>query len=99
MNSQQRSSGTSTPLHIKAGLGCEGLSHVFGRRIEADRSWTVYHAFTGTPVVVAGYAMMGLSRQVATDRMLAMNRVEPGTRKDRIRQKPPQLDPGDIGAL
>lgn len=48
--------------------------HDFGRRVEADRSWTVYHVFTGVPARVDGLTMGGLSRSDATDKMLLLNR-------------------------
>jgi hypothetical protein len=46
----------------------------YGRRIEADRSWTIYHVFTGVPASREGLEMIGLSRSVATDGMLSLNR-------------------------
>ncbi|WP_018431317.1 hypothetical protein [Hoeflea sp. 108] len=46
----------------------------YGRRIEADRSWTIYHVFTGVPAAREGLEMIGLSRSVATDGMLSLNR-------------------------
>lgn len=46
----------------------------YGRRIEADRSWTIYHVFTGVPARRDGQEMIGLSRSVATDGMLSLNR-------------------------
>ena len=52
----------------------DALNHQFGRRIEADRSWTVYHVFTGVPAHVEGDAMTGLTRSVATRGMQALNR-------------------------
>ncbi|SFO34647.1 hypothetical protein SAMN03159463_01702 [Mesorhizobium sp. NFR06] len=47
--------------------------HQYGRRVEADRSWTVYHVFSGIPAHVDGAIMAGLSRAEATKRMLALN--------------------------
>ena len=38
----------------------------FGRRVEMDRSWTIYHVFTGIPVRVDGSALTHLSRSAAT---------------------------------
>lgn len=46
----------------------------YGRRVEADRSWTIYHVFTGIPASREGLEMTGLSRSVATDGMLKLNR-------------------------
>jgi len=45
----------------------------YGRRVEVDRSWTVYHVFSGIPAHVDGAFMIGLTRAVATQSMLALN--------------------------
>ena len=50
------------------------MDHQVGRRIEADRSWTVYHVFTGIPAHVGGAIMIGLTRADATKNMLDLNR-------------------------
>lgn len=55
----------------------------FGRRVEADRSWSVYHVFTGVPARVDGAAMTSLSRAAATDGMLSLNRRSVERRKER----------------
>jgi len=52
---------------------CDFRDHQYGRRVEADRSWTVYHVFTGIPAHVDGTFMTGLTRAEATRRMLALN--------------------------
>lgn len=44
------------------------------RRVEADRSWAVYHVFTGVPARIDGNTMIGLTQGVATDGMLSLNR-------------------------
>jgi len=54
----------------------------YGRRIEADRSWTIYHVFTGIPARREGLEMIGLSRSVATDGMLSLNRRNEVGRRD-----------------
>ena len=59
--------------------------HHYGRRIEADRSWTVYHVFTGVPAHVDGDAMTGLSRSAATNGMLSLNLRNVERRNERIR--------------
>ena len=84
-----------------AGPHGELPGEVYGRRIEADRSWTVYHAFTGVPVVVDGGAMVGLALQTATERMIALNRVAHrrrhlGHRKLRL---PLRCNAGEIGVF
>jgi hypothetical protein len=55
----------------------------FGRRVEADRSWTVYHVFRGVAARVDGKAMTDLSRSAATDCMLFLNLRNVERRKER----------------
>lgn len=47
---------------------------IYGRRVEMDRSWTVYHVFTGVPADSGCGVMTGLSRAEATDSMMSLNR-------------------------
>ncbi|RRH86910.1 hypothetical protein EH240_36595 [Mesorhizobium tamadayense] len=56
--------------------GRDSMDHQYGRRIETDRSWTVYHVFTGVPAQADGQIMTGLSRSAATDGMVSLNRRE-----------------------
>ena len=71
----------------RAGEGASGESgrdatgHQYGRRIEADRSWTVYHVFTGVPAHAEDRSMIGLSRSDATESMLSLNHRHGGSRK------------------
>ncbi|TJW02169.1 MAG: hypothetical protein E5W97_21515 [Mesorhizobium sp.] len=65
-------------------LACDFRDHQYGRRVEADRSWTVYHVFTGIPAHVEGVFMIGLSRSEATRSMLSLNRRNMERRKERI---------------
>lgn len=66
----------------------------YGRRVETDRSWTIYHVFTGVPAHINGNMMIGLTRRIATDRMLSLNRCneargqEGGSATDAIRRPP-----------
>ena len=48
--------------------------HQYGRRVEADSSWTVYHVFTGVPADAGCGVMTGLSRTDATNTMMSLNR-------------------------
>src|SRR5271165_5706721 len=64
------------------------MDDVYGRRVEADKSWTVYHVFTGVPANAGGGVMTGLSQVNATDRMLTLNLNNLGRRRDRARLKP-----------
>lgn len=54
--------------------GHDQIDYSYGRRIELDRSWTVYHVFTGVPVGVGNNKLSGLSRVAATEKMLSLNR-------------------------
>src|ERR1700678_1065842 len=55
----------------------------FGRRVEMDRSWTIYHVFTGVPARVDGSALTDLSRSAGTDGMLSLNLRNVKRRKQR----------------
>lgn len=59
------------------------LIRQYGRRVEEDRTWTVYHVFTGIPAHANGRAMTGLSRSGATNGMLALNRLNEDRHSDR----------------
>lgn len=63
------------------------LDHQFGRRIESDRSWTVYHVFTGVPARRGGKPMTGLSRAEATDGMVSLNRLDARVNARRRRER------------
>ena len=64
--------------------GRDLTEHQYGRRIEADRSWTVYHVFTGVVARVGDDNMTGLSRSQATSSMLSLNLRNVERRKQRI---------------
>lgn len=65
--------------------GRDLMDHQYGRRVEADRSWTVYHVFTGVPARVGDDDMTGLSRAQATSRMISLNLRTAERWKERIR--------------
>ncbi|MDG4853784.1 MULTISPECIES: hypothetical protein [unclassified Mesorhizobium] len=62
---------------------CAFRDRQYGRRVEPDRSWTVYHVFTGIPAYVDGAFMIGLSRSEATKSMLSLNLRNSERRKAR----------------
>lgn len=64
--------------------GHDFMHHQYGRRIEADRSWTVYHVFTGIPARFGGDALTSLSRLDATSGMLRLNLRNAERRRERI---------------
>ncbi len=47
--------------------------HQYGRRVERDGSWSIYHVFTGAPVEIRGVPTTGLTRGCATEGMLSLN--------------------------
>jgi len=61
----------------------DSMDHQYGRRIEWDGSWSIYHVFTGVPAEIQGYSMTGLSRSNATEGMLSLNRRNEGRRRER----------------
>ncbi len=69
--------------HERGANGLDFLDPYYGRRIEADRSWTVYHVFTGVPAHACGRTMTGLNRSDATNAMLSLNRNYEGRHEGR----------------
>lgn len=61
----------------------DNMDNQYGRRIETDRSWTVYHVFTGVPADAGGRTMIGLGRAAATDGMISLNSSNVARRKER----------------
>jgi hypothetical protein len=65
---------------------------LYGRRVESDRSWTVYHVFSGVAARFAGEVMTGLSRSAATDNMICLNlRNQRRRRSERVTLLAPGL--------
>ncbi|CAK7255757.1 MULTISPECIES: hypothetical protein [unclassified Shinella] len=63
----------------------DALDHQYGRRIERDRTWTVYHVFTGVPARINGCTLTDLTISDATDGMLTLNRRNARRRNERNR--------------
>ncbi|MCZ7859133.1 hypothetical protein KHC17_28055 (plasmid) [Agrobacterium salinitolerans] len=63
------------------------LDTQYGRRIERDQSWTIYHVFTGVPVRIGARRLIDLSIAEATDGMLSLNRRNALRRKERTGSK------------
>jgi hypothetical protein len=61
----------------------DSMNHQYGRRIERDGSWSIYHVFTGVPAEIRGNSMTGLSQSSATNGMLSLNRRNEGRRHER----------------
>ena len=54
-------------------LDRSNISHLYGRRLELDGSWTIYHVFTGAPADVGSRPMAGLGETDATTTMIILN--------------------------
>ena len=63
------------------------LDDYFGRRIEEDRTWTIYHVYTGVPAFSDGMGMTGLSRTDATRGMRLLNSRHAEHRAHREKQQ------------
>lgn len=50
-----------------------GDLYQFGRRVEVDGSWTIYHVFTGTPAHIGSWTMTGLNRRDADKALTILN--------------------------
>ncbi|SIT56880.1 conserved hypothetical protein [Mesorhizobium prunaredense] len=64
--------------------GPDLTEQLYGRRVEADRSWTVYHVFTGVAARVGNDDLIGLNRSQATSSIMSLNRRTAERRKQRI---------------
>ncbi|MDF8357433.1 hypothetical protein [Ensifer adhaerens] len=51
-----------------------GKLYQYGRRVEGDGSWTIYHVFTGVPAHIDSWTMTGLDQQLASDVLHILNR-------------------------
>jgi hypothetical protein len=65
--------------------GPDLMDHQYGRRVETDRSWTVYHVFTGVPGQDGADELTGLSKSQATSRMMSLNHRNAERRQERIK--------------
>ena len=84
-NSESGRRALAIPIWENEGgaLPVGAIDHHYGRRVEMDRSWTVYHVFTGAPAHIEGVAMSGLTRSSATSMMLSLNRRNVLLRRER----------------
>ena len=51
----------------------DDMSHYYGRRVEPNKSWTIYHVFSGAPAELEGWSMAGLGETEATSTMIFLN--------------------------
>lgn len=59
----------------------------YGRRVEQDETWTLYHVYTGAPVQVGTRTMTGLTYNEATDGMLTHNEHAATTARNELAEK------------
>ncbi|PSJ56753.1 hypothetical protein [Kumtagia ephedrae] len=64
--------------------GRDSMDHHYGRRVEADGTWSIYHVFTGVPADIGGGSMTGLSRSAATTGMTSLNLRNEHRRRQRV---------------
>ncbi len=83
--SQRRRDAAAIAIWDNEGGAPCSIENWVGRRAEADRSWAVYHVFTGIPVHVDGQAMTGMTRSGAASGMMSLNHRNVGRHKERIR--------------
>ncbi len=55
------------------GSQCPSMHHHYGRRIEPNRSWTVYHVYSGLPAAMGKHSATGLTETTATAMMMSLN--------------------------
>jgi hypothetical protein len=63
----------------------DSMDSHYGRRIETDGTWSIYHVFTGVIAAIGGHAMTGLNGSGATESMTALNLRNEGRRRERNR--------------
>ncbi|WP_312891209.1 hypothetical protein [Mesorhizobium silamurunense] len=81
MNGPEVESLTAIVLENEGGAPeRDSMDYLYGRRVEQDGSWSIYHVFTGVPAVIQGRRMTGMSRSNATHCMLSLNRRDEGQR-------------------
>lgn len=51
----------------------DSMHSEYGKRIENDGFWTIYHVFTGSPATIGGDLMQGMNAQDALDQMTRTN--------------------------
>lgn len=81
--SEARICQNARSIVVRASIPTDAMDHHYGRRVERDGSWSIYHVFTRIPAVVEGGSLAGMSRACATQGMLAMNRRNESRRGDR----------------
>lgn len=81
--SEARTCQNTASIVVGASIGTDSMDHHYGRRVEQDGSWSIYHVFTGVLAVAEGRSLTGMSRSCATQGMLAMNHRSESRRRDR----------------
>ncbi len=69
-------------------LNYENIHSHYGCRIEPDKSWKIYHVFSGVPANIGGRKMTELGEKEATARMLSLNASNSQKRKSAKWRRP-----------
>jgi hypothetical protein len=72
----------------------DSMHYQYGRRIERDGSWSIYHVFTGVPAEIQGRRLTGMNRANATEGMLSLNRHN---ERGQPKRRPTADSPADYG--
>jgi hypothetical protein len=62
----------------------DSMHSEYGKRIEADGSWTIYHVFTGSPATIDGNLMQGMTAKNALSQMTKNNSDNSSRRAARL---------------
>ena len=73
------------------------INHQYGRRIETDRTWTIYHVFSGIPARVDGSRTTGLTRAEATNGLVLLSHRNVRRKKAAALPSSPAHPPGPAG--
>lgn len=64
---EERHHVTPTPTNVAAG------GYRYGKRVEANGTWTIYHVFSGVPAEYAKWKMVGLNVKTAERALRILN--------------------------
>jgi hypothetical protein len=56
-------------------MNSHGANPQYGRRIECDGSWTIYHVFSGVPAIIRGRHLTSLTRAAASAELATLTKA------------------------
>jgi hypothetical protein len=63
----------------------DSMDSHYGRRVEADGSWSIYHVFTGVLADIGSRSLTGLTRSGSGEVMMSLNRRNEERRRQQDR--------------